>query len=45
MGRTGAVIGVCSLRGADSQDLPCTTDPDELIAWTAGAETVTVFAT
>ncbi|WP_430381373.1 Helicase associated domain protein [Streptomyces arenae] len=44
-GRRGAMIGVCSLRGADSQELPCTTDPDELIAWTAGPETVTVFAT
>ncbi|MPY36756.1 DEAD/DEAH box helicase [Streptomyces adustus] len=44
-GRRGAMIGVCSLRGADSQGLPCTTDPDELIAWTAGPESVTVFAT
>ncbi|MFE3167825.1 Helicase associated domain protein [Streptomyces sp. NPDC059224] len=44
-GRRGAMIGVCSLRGADSQGVPCTTDPDELIAWTAGDETVTVFAT
>lgn len=44
-GRHGAMIGVCSLRGADSQGVPCTTDPDELIAWTAGPETVTVFAT
>ncbi|MER5603292.1 DEAD/DEAH box helicase family protein, partial [Streptomyces sp. NPDC002265] len=44
-GRRGAMIGVCSLRGADSQGLPCTTDLDELIAWTAGPEAVTVFAT
>ncbi|MEU2427750.1 Helicase associated domain protein [Streptomyces sp. NPDC007851] len=44
-GRRGAMIGVCSLRGADSQGLPCTTDPDELIDWTAGPEMVTVFAT
>ncbi|MEW1828274.1 Helicase associated domain protein [Streptomyces sp. NPDC088196] len=44
-GRRGAMIGVCSLRGADSQGVPCTTDPDELVAWTAGPETVTVFAT
>ncbi|MGY5051878.1 Helicase associated domain protein [Streptomyces sp. 900105755] len=44
-GRRGAMIGVCSLRGADSQGVPCTTDPDELIAWTAGDEAVTVFAT
>ncbi|MFJ5643669.1 DEAD/DEAH box helicase family protein [Streptomyces sp. NPDC093223] len=34
-GRRGAMIGVCSLRGADSQGLPCTTDPDELTARTA----------
>ncbi|WP_217561791.1 DEAD/DEAH box helicase [Streptomyces sp. GbtcB6] len=44
-GRHGAMVGVCSLRGADSQGVPCTTDPDELIAWTAGPEAVTVFAT
>ncbi|MEU0971353.1 Helicase associated domain protein [Streptomyces sp. NPDC005917] len=44
-GRRGAMIGVCSLRGADSQGVPCTTDPDELGAWTAGPEVVTVFAT
>ncbi|MEU2619667.1 hypothetical protein ABZ642_16290 [Streptomyces sp. NPDC007157] len=43
-GRRGTMIGVCSLRGTDSQGVPCTTDPDELIAWTAGPET-TVFAT
>ncbi|WP_406255844.1 Helicase associated domain protein [Streptomyces nigra] len=44
-GRTGAMIGVCSLRAAESQGLPCTTDPDELVAWMEGLETVTVFAT
>lgn len=44
-GRQGAMIGVCSLRAADGQGLPCTTDPDDLIAWTEGPETVTVFAT
>ncbi|MFK0160460.1 Helicase associated domain protein [Streptomyces sp. NPDC090493] len=44
-GRRGAMVGVCSLRGADSQGLPCSTDPDELIVWTAGPEVVTVFAT
>ncbi|MFI1533443.1 DEAD/DEAH box helicase [Streptomyces anandii] len=44
-GRRGAMVGVCSLRGADSQGVPCTTDPDELVAWTAGPEMVTVFAT
>ena len=44
-GRRGAMVGVCSLRGADSQGVPCTTDPHELVAWTAGPEMVTVFAT
>ncbi|MFJ9351000.1 hypothetical protein [Streptomyces sp. NPDC101237] len=27
-GRHGAMIGVCSLRGADSHGLPCTTDAE-----------------
>ncbi|MFI1726309.1 Helicase associated domain protein [Streptomyces sp. NPDC020489] len=44
-GRSGAMIGVCSLRAEESQGLPCTTDPDELVAWLEGLETVTVFAT
>ncbi|WP_327722793.1 Helicase associated domain protein (plasmid) [Streptomyces sp. NBC_00490] len=44
-GRSGAMIGVCSLRAEESQGLPCTTDPDELLAWMEGLETVTVFAT
>lgn len=44
-GRSGAMIGVCSLRAEESQGLPCTTDPDELLSWMAGLETVTVFAT
>ncbi|MFD5632290.1 Helicase associated domain protein [Streptomyces sp. NPDC127072] len=44
-GRSGAMIGVCSLRAGESQGLPCTTDPDELVAWMSGLETVTVFAT
>ncbi|WP_331728800.1 Helicase associated domain protein (plasmid) [Streptomyces sp. NBC_00028] len=44
-GRSGAMIGVCSLRAEESQGLPCTTDPDELVAWVEGLETVTVFAT
>ncbi|MFC9842974.1 Helicase associated domain protein [Streptomyces sp. NPDC060223] len=44
-GRSGAMVGVCSLRAEESQGLPCTTDPDELVAWAAGPETVTVFAT
>ncbi|MDQ1041569.1 superfamily II DNA or RNA helicase [Streptomyces sp. V3I8] len=44
-GRSGAMVGVCSLRAEESQGLPCTTDPDELVAWVSGVETVTVFAT
>ncbi|MGA5506023.1 Helicase associated domain protein [Streptomyces umbrinus] len=44
-GRSGAMVGVCSLRAEESQALPCTTDPDELVAWMSGLETVTVFAT
>ncbi|MEU0032060.1 Helicase associated domain protein [Streptomyces sp. NPDC006335] len=44
-GRSGAMIGVCSLRAEESQGLPCTTDPDELVSWVEGLETVTVFAT
>jgi hypothetical protein len=32
-GRSGAMLGVCSLRAEESQGLPCTTDPDELVAW------------
>jgi hypothetical protein len=27
------MLGVCSLRAEESQGLPCTTDPDELVAW------------
>ncbi|MFJ8614119.1 Helicase associated domain protein [Streptomyces sp. NPDC093675] len=44
-GRKGAMVGVCSLRAQDSDGIPCTTDPDELIAWTRDLEQVTVFAT
>lgn len=44
-GRSGAMLGVCSLRAEESQGLPCTTNPDELVAWMSGLETVTVFAT
>jgi superfamily II DNA or RNA helicase len=43
-GRTGPVYGICSLR-ADEADFACTTDVDELVAWTRGLEQVTVFAT
>ncbi|GGV97613.1 helicase [Streptomyces gelaticus] len=44
-GRAGAMIGVCSLRTADSDGVPCTTDPGELVSWVKGLERVTVFAT
>ncbi|MFI0516251.1 Helicase associated domain protein [Streptomyces sp. WSLK1-5] len=44
-GRAGAMVGVCSLRAEESQGLPCTTDPDELVEWMRGLEVVTVFAT
>ena len=44
-GRGGAMAGVCSLPAADSQGVPCTTDPDELLAWTRDLDTVTVFST
>ncbi|MFI9206127.1 Helicase associated domain protein [Streptomyces sp. NPDC053048] len=44
-GRTGAMLGVCSLRASDSGGMPCTTDPAELLAWVQGLEQVTVFAT
>ncbi|MFG2030522.1 Helicase associated domain protein [Streptomyces sp. NPDC048825] len=44
-GRRGAMVGVCSLRAEESDGVPCTTDPDELVAWVSGLETVTVFAT
>ncbi|MFE5923583.1 Helicase associated domain protein [Streptomyces sp. NPDC056468] len=44
-GRRGAMVGVCSLRAQESEGVPCTTDPAELVAWTGGLEPVTVFAT
>ncbi|MFD8767168.1 Helicase associated domain protein [Streptomyces mirabilis] len=44
-GRKGAMVGVCSLRAEESEGMPCTTDPDELVAWVSELETVTVFAT
>ncbi|MFG3532676.1 Helicase associated domain protein [Streptomyces sp. NPDC047917] len=44
-GRTGAMVGVCSLRAEESDGIPCTTDPDELAEWVNGLDTVTVFAT
>ncbi|MFE0520765.1 Helicase associated domain protein [Streptomyces sp. NPDC058954] len=44
-GRHGAMVGVCSLRAQANEGIPCTTNPDELVAWTADLEQVTVFAT
>ncbi len=44
-GRTGTMIGVCRLRAEESDGMPCTTDPAELVAWARGLERVTVFAT
>ncbi len=44
-GRRGAMVGVCSLRAEDSDGIPCTTDPEELVSWTRDLEPVTVFAT
>ena len=43
-GRTGAVLGISSLRG-DEAGFANTTDVDELVAWTQGMDRVTVFAT
>ena len=44
-GRSGAMIGACSLPASGSQGVPCTTDVDELLAWTRDLDTVTVFGT
>jgi superfamily II DNA or RNA helicase len=44
-GRTGPFYGVCSLRAEEAPGLACTTDVDELVAWTRGLGQVTVFAT
>ncbi|MFK4212742.1 Helicase associated domain protein [Streptomyces sp. NPDC030920] len=44
-GRTGAMVGVCSLRAEDSDGVPCTTDPGELVAWVRDLDRVAVFAT
>ncbi|MEC4020518.1 DEAD/DEAH box helicase [Streptomyces sp. H27-D2] len=46
-GRSGAMVGVCSLRTEDSDGVPCTTDPVELADWAEGSgrEQVTVYAT
>jgi Predicted helicase len=39
------MVGVCSLRAEESEGMPCTTDPEELVAWVSELESVTVFAT
>ncbi|WP_446751015.1 TniB family NTP-binding protein [Streptomyces sp. CLV115] len=39
------VRGVCSLRAGDSDGVPCTTDPGELVSCARGLERVAVFAT
>ncbi|WP_398692262.1 Helicase associated domain protein [Streptomyces atratus] len=44
-GRRGAMVGVCSLRAEESGGVPCTTDPDELVAWVRDLDTVTAVAT
>ncbi|MFE9359568.1 Helicase associated domain protein [Streptomyces olivaceoviridis] len=44
-GRRGAMVGVCDLRPEESDGVPCTTDPAELVTWVRDLETVTVFAT
>ncbi|MFE1953250.1 Helicase associated domain protein [Streptomyces sp. NPDC059524] len=44
-GRTGAMIGACSLPASDSEGVPCTTDVSELLTWVRGLDTVTVFGT
>jgi predicted helicase len=33
------------LRAEESDGIPCTTDPDELLAWVRDLDVVTVFAT
>ncbi|MGD6748510.1 Helicase associated domain protein [Streptomyces sp. BH106] len=44
-GRSGAMIGACSLPASESQGVPCTTDVGDLVAWTRGLDMVTVFGT
>ncbi|GAA2338522.1 Helicase associated domain protein [Streptomyces kunmingensis] len=44
-GRSGAMVGVCSLPAKDSGGLPCTTDEGELIDWVRDLEQVTLFGT
>ncbi|MFI5877617.1 Helicase associated domain protein [Streptomyces sp. NPDC051445] len=44
-GRAGPMFGVCSPREGGALEVPCTTDAGQLVAWLAGRERVTVFAT
>ncbi|MFJ8827714.1 Helicase associated domain protein [Streptomyces sp. NPDC102467] len=44
-GRSGAMVGVCSLPAKDSGGLPCTTDVSELVDWVRDLDTVTLFGT
>ncbi|MFI7011938.1 Helicase associated domain protein [Streptomyces sp. NPDC050145] len=44
-GRTGAMIGACSLPASDSEGVPCTTDVGELLSWVRDLDAVTVFGT
>ncbi|MFJ9041857.1 DEAD/DEAH box helicase family protein [Streptomyces sp. NPDC102406] len=44
-GRSGPIVGVCSLPAKDSGGLPCTTDEAVLAAWVRDLETVTLFGT
>ncbi|MFE6056938.1 Helicase associated domain protein [Kitasatospora sp. NPDC056446] len=45
-GHSGRMVGLCSLVGNEQPvGLRCTTDPAELVKWTAGPGRVTVFAT
>ncbi|MEV5149819.1 Helicase associated domain protein [Streptomyces sp. NPDC052727] len=44
-GRRGAMVGVCDLGPEESDGIPCTTDPDELLSWVRDLDVVTVFAT
>ncbi|MFI6449644.1 hypothetical protein [Kitasatospora sp. NPDC050543] len=41
----GRMVGLCSLKGSGQPGIACTTDPAELIRWTASPGRVTVFAT
>ncbi|MBV6701943.1 Helicase associated domain protein [Kitasatospora aureofaciens] len=45
-GHSGLMVGLCSLVGNEQPvGLRCTTDPAQLVKWTAGPGKVTVFAT